>query len=79
MGIVIKNDYRGKGYMMPALRLLVNEAKNLNVQVLTDTVSETRETALKSFYSVGFTKTGEYVGKKFNKDEIIAEIELSLN
>ena len=79
MGIVIKDDYRGKGYMKPALQLLVNEAKNMHVQVLTDTVPETRENALKSFYSVGFTKTGEYVGKKFNKDEVVAEIELSLS
>ena len=78
MGIVIKNEYQGKGYMRPAMKLLLEGAKERGVKVLTDTVPEVREKALKVFYDLGFNKTGEFIGKKFGENEVVAEIEKEL-
>jgi len=79
MGIVIESVHQGKGYMRPAMKQLINEAQKKNVNLLTDTVPTSRENALKVFYSLGFEKSGEVVGKKFNKSEVIAEIQLNVN
>ena len=78
VGIVIKNEFRGQGYMRPALNLLIQNAKNNGVVALIDTVPQTREQALKVFYDLGFNKVGEFVSKKFNKNEIVFEIEKKL-
>ena len=77
MGIVIKNEFQRQGYMRPAMSLLIQVAKDNGVKELTDTVPETRVRALKVFYDLGFQKVGEFVGKKFNKDELVFEIELA--
>ncbi len=58
---------------------LIQIAKEKGVEFLTDTVPENRERALKVFYDLGFKKIGEYKSKKFDKDEIVAEIEKKLN
>lgn len=79
MGIVMESIHRGKGYMRPAMIELVKHAAESGVEVLTDTVPESREKALKLFYDLGFEKTGQYVGTKFGKDEVIAEIEYIVN
>ena len=78
MGIVVKSEYHGQGYMRPAMKLLIETAKAQGVKTLTDTVPEVRERALKVFYDLGFKKVGEYVGSKFGKKEIVAEIEKDL-
>lgn len=78
MGIVIKAEFQGKGYMRPAMQKLILEAEKLGVAALTDTVPESRDHALKVFYSLGFLKVGEFTGKKFNKPEVVAEIEKEL-
>ena len=78
MGIVVKNEYQGQGYMRPAMHLLVESARTKGVKVLTDTVPEIRENALKVFYDLGFNKTGEYIGRKFGKPELVVEIEKEL-
>ena len=75
MGVVVKSDFQGQGYMRPAMLKLIEKAKEYNVQYLTDTVPENREKALKVFYDLGFVKVGEFKSKKFNKEEIVAEIE----
>lgn len=77
-GIVIKSEFRGKGYMKPAMIELIKQAKIKNVKTLTDTVPENRANALKCFYALGFKKTGEYISKKFNQDELVAKIELAI-
>lgn len=78
MGIVIKASEQGQGYMRPAMELLIDKAKECGVKALTDTVPETRENALRVFYSLGFKKVGESVGLKYGEEEIIAEIEKDL-
>ena len=78
MGIVIKDNFRGKGYMKPAMLLLIEEARRRNIKYLINTVPENREVALKSFYSLGFKKVDEYVSNKFGKPEIVAKIEKRL-
>ncbi len=75
MGVVVKSDYHGMGYMRPAMEALLIEAERSGVKVLTDTVPETRDHALKVFYSYGFEKVGEFVGLKFGKEETVAEIQ----
>ena len=78
MGIVMNSKYKGQGYMRPAMKLLIEEAKKRGVKFLTDIVPTTRENALKVFYDFGFKKVNEEVSKKFNEEEIINEIELTL-
>ncbi len=78
IGIVIKNEFQGKHYMRPALELLINEAKQRNIKVLTNTVPKSREKALKVFFSMGFQKVEEINGFKFGKNEIIYMIEKNL-
>lgn len=78
MGVVVKNEFQGRGYMRPAVNLLIQNAKKNGVAFLTDTVPQTRERALKVFFDLGFNKIGEFVGKKFDKDEVVFEIEKKL-
>lgn len=78
IGIVIKSEFRGQGYMRPALKLLMHTAKKNGVEFFTDTVPQTRERALKVFKELGFDKVREFVDKKFGKDETILEIEKKL-
>lgn len=76
MGIVIKSNYRGQGYMRPALNLMIEEArKRDNLLTLIDTVPASRKPALNVFLSAGFTITKEFTSKKFGKDETIFEIQ----
>lgn len=78
MGIVIHSKYRGKGYMRDSVKLLMEEAKNKGVKVLTDTVPINRESALKVFEDLGFVVVDKYKDKKFDKEEIICKIEKDL-
>lgn len=78
MGIVIRDEYRGNGYMRRSMEKLIEKAKELGVKNLTDTVPKNRQNALKVFYAFGFEKVGEFVTKKFDKDEVVYNIELKL-
>lgn len=78
MGIVIKSEHQGKGYMRPAIKKLIEKAKEYDVKFLTDTVPENRTKALKVFYDLGFEKTNEFKSKKFNEEETVAEISKKL-
>lgn len=78
MGIVIKNEFRGMGYMRPAMQEFIKEAKKMGVEYLTDSVPQNRKNALKVFLDLGFIITKTFTIKKFNKDEIVEEIELKL-
>lgn len=76
IGIVIKSNYRGQGYMRPALYLMIEEArKRDNLLTLVDTVPASRKPALNVFLSSGFTITKEFTSKKFGKDETVFEIQ----
>ena len=75
MGIVIKSEFHGQGYMRPAMMKVIEMAKEKGVEFLTDTVPENREKALKVFYDLGFKKTGKFTSKKFDQEEVVAEIE----
>lgn len=78
MGIVIKSEHRGKGYMRPAMKKLMEKAKVCGVEYLIDTVPERRTRALKVFYDLGFEKIREYESRKFNEIEYVAEISKKL-
>ena len=78
MGIVIKDEFRGQGYMRPAMQQLFLTAKNRGVKTLTDCVPESREQALKVFYDLGFEKICETVSQKFDKPEVVAQIKKDL-
>ena len=78
VGIVIKNEFRGQGYMRPAMQKLIEEARLQRVDALTDNVPESRENALKVFYDLGFRKIGEFSQLKFGKKELVAKISLQL-
>ena len=78
MGIVVHSKFKGQGYMRPVMQLLIEEAKKRGVKSLTDTVPNTRENALRVFYDFGFEKVSEEIGKKFDREETIYEIENKL-
>lgn len=78
MGIVVKNEFQGQGYMRPAVELLMQTAKSNGVVALVDSVPQTRERALKVFFDLGFVKVREFVSKKFGEDELVFEIEKTL-
>lgn len=75
MGIVIRDDFRGQGYMRPAMVQLIEKAKQHDVKYLTDNVPQNRTNALNTFYSLGFEKIGECKSKKFVNEEIVAKIQ----
>lgn len=55
MGIVLESRYRGKGFSIEALRLLLNEAfDGLSAKAVRNDFELTRETALKLHLDVGF-------------------------
>ena len=80
IGVVIINEYRGLGYGKEALKLLCEMAFfTYGIERLRDTIPKTRTNALKVFESIGFQKTGEFITKKFKKDEIVYIMELTKN
>ena len=78
VGILIKNEFRGQGYMQPAMQKLIEKARFQRIDALTDNVPENRENALKVFYDLGFRKIGEFSQLKFGKKELVAKISLQL-
>ena len=78
IGIVIKSEFRGQGYMRPALSLLILEAKRRGVKFLTDTLPFDRKEAMRVFLDYGFKVKGQEIIKRFDKEEMVAKIELEL-
>lgn len=55
MGIVIEAKYRGKGYAVPALKLLLRQAfEGFGAQAVHNDFEETRLSAIKTHLSAGF-------------------------
>lgn len=69
MGIVIHSKFRGRGYMRPAVKLLLEKAKSKRIKKIYDSVPASRVNALKVFFDLGFEVVKEYDIKKFNKIE----------
>lgn len=79
MGIVIKSNYRGQGYMRPAIAKMIAEAKTRdNLKELTDTVPVNRKPAMKIFLESGFQIIDEFESIKFNQKEKVYKISLNL-
>lgn len=76
-GVLIENKYRGKGYSKDALRLLVKDAYDNNIDYLYDNFEKDRKNTLKTFQDVGFEIVEETKWKKFNKevDGVVVKIE----
>ena len=68
MGIVIHSKFRGRGYMRPAVELLLKKAKARRIKKIYDTIPENREQALRVFLELGFEITHEFITKVFNKE-----------
>ena len=76
MGILISNQYRGKGYSYPALIELERIAfeKN-NINELSDMVPLDRIGAIKVFKEAGFIHTDkEVIEKVFDKDIVVKQL-----
>ena len=78
MGIVIHSKFQGRGYMRPALELLLKKAKAKRIKYLYDSVPASREHALKVFFDLGFEVTQEFDIKVFNNMEKCYEIRKTL-
>lgn len=74
MGIVIHSKFRGRGYMRPAITLLLEKAKSRRIKKIYDTLPLSREHALKVFDDLGFIVTKEFETKIFNTLEPCVEI-----
>ena len=74
MGIVILAKFRGRGYMRPALNLLLAKAKSRRIKRIYDTLPASRDKALKVFLDTGFEVTKEFEQKIFNTYETCYEI-----
>ena len=67
-GVVIENQYRGKGYAKEALILLCKEAKKNGIKELYDNFEIDRGHTLDLFKAVGFEVVEKQTWKKFDKD-----------
>lgn len=74
MGIVILAKFRGRGYMRPALKLLLEKAKSRRIKKIYDTLPASREKALGVFLDMGFEVTKEFETKIFSNYEKCYEI-----
>lgn len=78
MGIVVNSKYHSQGYMRPAMKKLIDEAKRRGIEYLTDTVPINRENALRVFFDMGFIVTKKIDSIKFNEKELVYQIEKKL-
>lgn len=63
MGIVIESKYRGKGYAVEALNLLLKEVfENMSVLTIKNTFESNRISAIKAHISSGFQVINEHNG-----------------
>jgi diamine N-acetyltransferase len=67
-GILIENDYRGKGYAKDALKLLIEDARDNGVDALYDSFEIDRDKVLSIFTDLGFKIVSKKTWKKFDKD-----------
>ena len=81
IGIVIKGEFRNKGYSTIAIKLLCENLKSLGVKKLFHEIPSTRISAIKADLSNGFVITKENVlcpYLKFGKEEYLTILEKEL-
>ena len=78
LGIVIKYEYRGKGYAKMAMKLLLNEVFKAGIKRVNHCVPRQRESAIKTDLGVGFKEVGSYFSEKFDGEEEVVVLEIKL-
>lgn len=78
IGIVIHHKFQGRGYMRPALKLLLKKARAKRIRFVYDTLPYNREKALSVFFDLGFEVINEFDIKIFNTPEKACEIRKQL-
>ncbi len=80
IGIVIKGDYRGKGFSTPAIKLLCEKLKEKGVKKLYHRLPMCRKAAIKADINNGFVVKKENIEgmKKFGKSEKLVYLEKEL-
>ncbi len=80
IGIVIKGEYRGRGYATPAIKLLCEELKSQGVKKLYHKLPESRKSAIKADINNGFVIKKENIDgmNKFGKIEKLVYLEKEL-
>ena len=74
MGVLVYSEFRGKGYMKPTLKCLIDEAKKAGVKELWDSVPLNRTSAQKGFKDMGFEVVEIFESTRFNKPDPCAII-----
>ena len=80
IGIVIKGEYRGKGYSTPAIKLLCEELKKQGIKKLYHKLPMCRKAAIKADINNGFIIKKENLDgmKKFGESEKLVYLEKEL-
>lgn len=80
IGIVIKGEYRGKGYSTPAIQLLCEELKKHGIKKLYHKLPMCRKAAIKADINNGFIIKKENLDgmKKFGESEKLVYLEKEL-
>lgn len=78
MGVVIHAPFRGRGYGLPALELLLRRAfEDCGVPVLRNSFEEDRAAALAVHLRSGFRPVGRSVWTRFARPVTLLELELT--
>lgn len=78
MGVVIHAPFRGRGYGLPALELLLERAFAIcGVPVLCNSFEEERGASLAIHLQAGFRRTGRSVWTRFGRPVTLLELELT--
>ena len=77
IGIVIKNEYRGKGYSTIAIKLLCDKLKELGAKKIFHILPQSRKSAIKADTNNGFVIKKQNIDgiKKFGKIEKLIYLE----
>jgi RimJ/RimL family protein N-acetyltransferase len=74
LGIVVKQGYRSAGIGTEIMKALVEEARKMNLKVLTLALFATNERARHVYEKIGFVETGRIPKKHFKDNKFIDEI-----
>lgn len=80
IGIVIKGEFRGRGYATPAIKLLCENLKSQGIKMLYHKLPASRESAIKADLNNGFIIKKENIDgmSKFGKIEKLVYLEKEL-
>ncbi len=77
-GIIIEAQHRHKGYSKPALKLLIQQAINDELEVLTNQFEKQREHT-QIFFDLGFKEVNSFKSLRFNQSIEIVTIKKELD